>query len=165
MRQFCASIICVLILSLSLASAKQNKGASSPSVYVPVTKYDPKRNAEADLRDAELEAKRTGRNVLVDVGGEWCVWCHILDRFFDQHKELLEYRDKNFLMVKINYSPENKNEELLSRYPTIPGFPHLFVLDATGKLLRSQGTGPLEEGKSYNLDKVFAFLKKWAPQN
>lgn len=162
MKQFCASIICVLTVSLSLASAKQNKPASA--VYVPVKKYDPKRNAEADLRDAVLEAKRTGRNVLVDVGGEWCVWCHILDSFFDQHKELLEYREKNFLMVKINYSPENKNEELLSHYPRIPGFPHLFVLDAKGRLLHSQDTGLLEEGKSYNLDKVFAFLKKWAPQ-
>jgi thioredoxin-related protein len=164
MKQFCASIICVLILSISLASAKQSKTASVPAVYVPVTKYDPKRNAEADLRDAVLEAKRTGRNVLIDVGGEWCVWCHILDSFFDQHRELLEYREKNFVMVKINYSPENKNEALLSRYPRIPGFPHLFVLDAKGKLLRSQGTGQLEEGKSYNLDKVFTFLKKWAPE-
>jgi thioredoxin-related protein len=164
MKKFCASIICVLILSISLASAKQSKTASVPTVYVPVTKYDPKRNAEADLRDAVLEAKRTGRNVLVDVGGEWCVWCHILDSFFDQHRELLEYREKNFVMVKINYSPENKNEALLSRYPRIPGFPHLFVLDAKGKLLRSQGTGQLEEGKSYNLDKVFTFLKKWAPE-
>ena len=164
MKQPCPSTICcVLFFSLSVASAGQNNTASTPSNYVPVTTYDPKRNAEADIKDAVLEAQRTGRYVLVDVGGEWCVWCHILDRFFDQNGKLLEYREQNFVMVKINYSAANKNEKVLSRYPTIPGFPHLFVLDANGKLLHSQDTSQLETGKSYNLDRMFTFLKKWAP--
>lgn len=161
-----ASIVCVLILPLSLAFMRQNNASSTPPKYVPVTRYDAKRSAEGDINDAVIEAQRTGRNVLVDVGGEWCVWCHILDSFFDQNRKLLKYREQNFLMVKINYSSENKNENVLSRYPRIPGFPHLFVLDGNGKLLHSQDTSQLEEGNSYNynLDKVFTFLKSWAPQ-
>jgi hypothetical protein len=64
-------------------------------------------------------------------------------------------------MVKINFSDENKNEPLLSRYPPVAGYPHIFVLDKDGKFLHSQDTGKLEEGKSYNLDKFMAFLKEW----
>jgi thioredoxin-related protein len=163
MKQSCVSIVCVIIFSLSCSVVGQNNKASSLSKYVPVTTYDPKRNAETDIKDAVVEARRTGKRVLVDVGGEWCIWCHILDKFFDQNPKLLEYREQNFVMVKINYSPENKNEKVLSRYPKIPGFPHLFILDTKGKLLHSQDTSELEEGRSYNLDKFSAFLRRWAP--
>jgi len=145
------------------ASAQNQKPAASKGEYVPVTKYVPSRDAEKDIQDAANEARRTGRRVLLDVGGEWCVWCHILDRFFDDNPKLREFRDQNFIMTKINFSPENENKRVLSRYGEIPGFPHLFVLDSDGKLLRSQGTGELEKGKSYDLEKLYSFLKKWAP--
>ena len=153
---------CSAVLLLCCYAAGQNKSDSVVSKYHPVTIYDPKRDAEAEIKDAVVEARRSGRLVLVDVGGEWCSWCHTLDRFFEQNSALLEYREQNFVMVKINYSRENKNEKLLSRYPKIPGFPHFFVLDARGNLLRSQDTSELEQGRSYNLEKLFAFLKKWA---
>src|SRR6185369_8748926 len=165
MKQSFAFVACLVILSLSFSVAGQNQTDPSLPGYVPVTRYDPNRNAETDIKDAVLEARRTGKRVLVDVGGEWCSWCHILDKFFDQNPKLLEYREQHYVMVKINFSPENKNDKLLSHYPTIPGFPHLFVLDAKGKLLRSQGTGELEAGKSYNAQKVYGFLRKWALQN
>jgi hypothetical protein len=41
-----------------------------------VPKFDPKRDAANDINDAVKEAKRTGRRVILDVGGEWCGWCH-----------------------------------------------------------------------------------------
>jgi len=131
--------------------------------YVPVTKYDPTRNGEKDIAAAVAEAQRTGRNVLLEVGGEWCSWCHILDKYFVDNPRLTELRDRNYVTVKINFSPENLNKPLLSQYPEIPGYPHLFVLDASGKLLKSQGTSAIEEGKSYNLGRFTDFLNKWAP--
>lgn len=164
MKESFAFLACLVILSLPLSVGGQNKTDASLPKYVPVIRYDPNRNADTDIKSAVLEARRTGKLVLVDVGGEWCVWCHILDEFFDQNPKLLEYREQNYVMVKINYSPENKNDTVLSRYPAIPGFPHLFVLDTKGKLLRSQDTGELEAGKSYNAQKVYGFLRKWALQ-
>ena len=131
--------------------------------YVPVHKYDALRNASEDLRAAVAEARRTGKRVLIKVGGEWCIWCHIMDDFFEKHPDLLSLGEKNFVILKINYSEENPNTEVLSRYPAISGYPHIFVLDNDGKLLRSQDTGELEEGKSYNLAKFQEFLKRWSP--
>lgn len=66
-------------------------------------------------------------------------------------------------MVKVNWSPENENRDVLSRYPTIQGYPHLFVLDNDGKILYSEDTSNLEAAKSYNLKKFSAFLLDWAP--
>ena len=136
---------------------------AAPETYTPVHKYDPARDAASDIAGAVAEAARAGKRVLVEVGGEWCIWCHIMDDFFEKNRALLDLREKNFVMVKVNFSDENKNEAVLSRYPEIPGYPHLFVLDRDGKLLHSQDTSELEEGKGYNLARFTAFLEKWGP--
>jgi thioredoxin-related protein len=126
-------------------------------------KFDPGRDAAKDIHNAVVEAERTGKHVLLDVGGEWCIWCHRLDTLFAKNSDLNEFLYKNFVVVKVNYSKENKNEKVLSHYPQIDGYPHLFVLDGDGKLLHSQDTGLLEKGKGHDPEKVMAFLKQWAP--
>jgi thiol:disulfide interchange protein len=135
---------------------------STGSAYVPVTKFDPSRNADLDIREAIKEAKRSDRRILLDVGGEWCVWCRRLDSLFAAHQTLTTFRDMHFVTVKVNWSKENKNEAVLSRYPKIPGYPHLFVLEKDGRLLYSQDTGVLESGKGHDPAKVRAFLREWA---
>jgi thioredoxin-related protein len=132
------------------------------SKYLPVTKYDPKRNAAQDIDAAIKEAQPTHKRILLEVGGLWCSWCRTLDSFFDAHPDLVQLRDQNFVTVKINFSEENENQEVLSRYGPIESYPHLLVLDTDGKLLISQDTGVLESGKSYNIEKLKAFLKEWA---
>ena len=78
----------------------------------------------------------------------------------DAHLDLVQLRDRNFVTVKINFSEENENKEVLSRYGPIESYPHLLVLDTDGKLLISQDTGVLESGKSYNIEKLKAFKAK-----
>ena len=135
----------------------------APVAYEPVHHYDPARDAAKDIDDAVAEAARSGKRVLLEVGGEWCVWCHILDAFWQQHADVAEFREANYVMVKVNFSPDNENKEVLSRYPEIPGYPHFFVLGPDGSLLHSQGTGELEQGDHHDREKVMAFLQEWAP--
>lgn len=124
-------------------------------------KFDPARDAAKDIAVATALAKAQGKRVLVDVGGEWCSWCHILDRFIDANADIRGLRDAGYVWVKVNWSKENKNETLLSRWPKIAGYPHLFVLDGNGKLLHSQDTGALESGKGYDRVKFAQFLREW----
>ncbi len=144
------------------SSKTSEKKAVQDGVYVQVHEYDPARNADEDIAAALKEARRTNKRVLLEVGGLWCIWCRIMDEFFVKHPDLLAYREKNYVMVKVNMSEENKNEVVLARYPKINGYPHIFVLDSEGKLLHSQDTGLLEEGKGYNLEKFSNFLKEWS---
>jgi len=160
MKQITVVIITLFIVNLSPAFAQ--KDSTKQEGYEKVGKFDPKRDAAKDVQDAVVEATRAGKRILLDVGGEWCIWCHRLDTLFMQNKDLEEYRNAHYVVVKINYSKENENEAFLSKYPKIEGFPHLFVLEKDGKLLHSQDTGALESGKHHDRDKVFAFLKKWA---
>jgi thiol:disulfide interchange protein len=124
-------------------------------------KYDPARDAAADLRQAVTRAQAERKKVLVEVGGEWCTWCHILDKFIASHPQVRRALDEQYVVVKVNFSPQNKNEAVLSRWPKAAGYPHFYVLGATGELLVSQGTGELEQGDSYDEAKVLRFLRRF----
>ena len=154
----------VIVIGLWLLPALAGAQAQAADGYLPVHVYDPARHADQDIQGAVAEAGRTGRNVLIKVGGNWCIWCRIMDNFFHEHADLEALLEKNYVVVYVNFSPENKNEAVLSRYPKVAGYPHLFVLDGTGKLLQSEDTSVLEEGKGYNAERMREFLLKWAPE-
>jgi thiol:disulfide interchange protein len=126
-------------------------------------RFDPMRDPAVDVAEAVAAAKAQGKRVLVDVGGEWCGWCHIMDRFFARDAEARAVRDRGFVLVKVNYSRENKNAAFLARWPKMAGYPHLFVLGPDGALLHSQDTSTLEVGKGYDRDRMLAFLRSWSP--
>ena len=126
------NLVLVAMLVAGMATARAQDLAS---------RFDPARDAARDVATAAATAKAQGKRVLVDVGGEWCSWCHILDRFVAENGDVRGLVDAGYVWVKVNWSKENKNEALLSRWPKIDGYPHLFVLDGDGKLLHSQNTG------------------------
>ena len=131
------------------------------AVELPTT-FDPARDAAADVAQAVAQAKRDGKRVLVDVGGEWCSWCHVLDRFIASNADVRDAIDAHYVWLKINFSKQNENAALLSRWPKVAGYPHLFVLDDRGALVLSQDTGLLEAGKSYDKARFLAFLARGA---
>ena len=46
--------------------------------------YDPVRDPFADGRAALKLAQDTNRRVLIEVGGDWCRWCHVLNKFLEE---------------------------------------------------------------------------------
>jgi thioredoxin-related protein len=168
MQQGFAVAVLLTTTLAALGVAAQSKPAvdkpqASSSAYTPVLEYDPKRDAAKDIASGVREAQRTKKNVLVEIGGKWCVWCGYLDKFFAENTTIRQYRDENFIMVKVNYSPENKNQAVISKYGKVTGYPHIFVLDSYGKLLYSEDTSKLEQGRGYNLNAIAGFLKEWTP--
>ena len=51
--------------------AAAHTAAAADSSSKPAKLYDPKRDAAADIQTALREAQKTGKRVLVDVGGNW----------------------------------------------------------------------------------------------
>ncbi len=123
--------------------------------------YDSARNPFQDGRDALELARKTDRLVLIEVGGNWCVWCHALDRFFRQNKDAYDMLHSNYVVLKVNMSEENDNSEFLSGLPKTNGYPHLFITDDDGTVIYSTDTTRLLENGKYNHKRVMAFLKHW----
>ena len=154
---FCAPV------SLEHKAFVQN-AISSASHNALADRYDPRRDPDKDLAAASEGAKRSNKNIFVVVGGEWCSWCHILERFFHEHSDLEALLDKNYLVMKVSMSQENPNRVFLSRFPRIHGYPHIIILDANGKLIQSQPTSELEDGRSYNVERFRKLLERFAPR-
>ncbi len=150
-------------VSQPVVSGNTPAAADIAAVAALNAQFDPARDPVADLETAKVEARRGGKRILLDVGGQWCSWCHLLDAFVAGDAEIRSFRDANYVWMKVNYSEDNENAAFLSRFPAITGYPHLFVLEADGQLLHSQFTGELEKGKGYDRGKFFAFLRQWAP--
>src|SRR4029453_3574183 len=161
-RRFLAAL-CALVAALCALVASQRAAALTES-SPPPTRFDPPRDPARDLDTALRMARTTRRRVLAEVGGEWCTWCHIMDRFFAANPDLAKMRDANFIILKINFSKENQNQAFLARWPKVAGYPHFFVLDANGHLLHSQNTSALEATKDYDAAAFRKFLLEWSPR-
>jgi thioredoxin-related protein len=148
------SILILFVMIISTISLLAQTVDSLP-------KFDPASNPNDDLKVVIELAGNTNKRIILDVGGEWCIWCHRIDAFIHNTGEIKSLLEENFIVLKINYSKENKNEKFLSQYPQVAGYPHFFVLDKEGKLLHSQNTGELEKDKDYDKEKFIAFLNKW----
>lgn len=127
--------------------------------------YDPKENAEEQIAKAVKKAKDEKKHVFIQIGGNWCIWCARFNDFVTKDSAIDSLIKANYVVYHLNYSPENKNEKLLAKYgyPQRFGFPVFLVLDGNGKLLHTQNSGYLEQGKSYFRNYVISFFTDWSP--
>jgi thiol:disulfide interchange protein len=124
-------------------------------------KYDPARNPFADFEMAKKDAKASGKFILVEFGGDWCVWCRRIETFMLSTPDINKGVDDVFVFLKINVSDENKNEKFVNEFPKIKGYPFFVIVDSNGVILEPQDTGALEEGKGYSIERFKAFIEKW----
>lgn len=122
--------------------------------------YDETLNPFDQLKKAVKIAKKKNQNIMMIVGGDWCPWCRRLAKLLSEDEKLKDFSNK-LVFIKIYYSKNVKNEEFLKQYPKIQGYPHIFVLDKTGKLIHSQDTAELEDGQGYDISKIVEFFNKY----
>ena len=128
--------------------------------------YHPEANASKELEDAVAKAKKEGKYVLIQAGGNWCKWCIEFHRFCNADIQLDSLIKRNFVWYHLNYSKEKKNEAIFKQYrfPQRFGFPVFVILDQNGNLIHTQNSAYLEDGKSsYDKEKVIEFLSSWSP--
>jgi thiol:disulfide interchange protein len=124
--------------------------------------YDPMQDPRRQLQRAIERARRENKNILVEAGADWCVWCHRLEQFIASHAELHQLRSQHYVHIRL-FSGEGEGLPLyFDNLPALDGLPHYFVYNKDGKLLHSQDTEPFESGETYNFDKVWEFLAYWA---
>ena len=128
--------------------------------------YNPSANAEKEIAEAVKEAKKSNRHVFVQVGGNWCGWCLKFDLFLRKDTSLLNMLNRNYVVCHVNYSPENKNAELMKRYryPNRLGFPVFLILNKDGELIHTQNSAYLEEKDGYSSKNVKEFFRDWSPR-
>lgn len=124
--------------------------------------FDPDRDVFADVQDAIDRAQREGKNLMITLGGDWCIWCYRLEAFIQDHPELRDLRDSRYVSVNVYVGEGGENADFVEQLPPFSGVPHIFVYNSRGELLCSQDTEVFEEGESYSFDRVRDFLRRWS---
>jgi thioredoxin-related protein len=157
MKKVIIIFACVFLL-LNAANAQDTKAAKL---------YDPKENAEEALAKAVEQAKAEGKNVFVQIGGNWCVWCLRFNDYTTRETQIDSVIKANYIVYHLNFSKENENKKLLERfgYPQRFGFPVFLILNDKGEKIHTQDSSLLEMGKSYSKEKVITFLFNWTSKS
>jgi len=145
----------------------KKKAAAEEKAKLPKP-YNDKENAEAKIKELVAQAKKENKNIILQAGGNWCIWCLRFNQYVQTTPELKEIVDQNYIYYHLNYSPENKNEKVFASYDNPGekyGYPVFVVLDQNGKMIHTQDSAVLEEGKGYSLNKVKDFFTKWVPKS
>src|SRR5207253_5912893 len=84
--------IVVLVLATAFCASVDQAAAEPPakpaaSLYT-VDVYDPERKPEEDLKTAVARAKQEKKRLLVQIGGDWCGWCHRLTKYFADNEKV-----------------------------------------------------------------------------
>lgn len=125
--------------------------------------FDPNANATKDIKEAIARAQKEGKHVLVKVGYNQCPWCIKLHHFIQEDQKIDSLLKADYVLVKVNYSKENRNPEAMELlgFPQRFGFPVLVVLNEKGQRIHTQNTLYLEKDKSYDSKRIADFLKAW----
>ena len=137
--------------------------------------YNEDLNPIEQIDEALAKARKEGKNVVCQVGGNWCPWCLRFADFISRDSTISQVIDQNYVYIHVNYNPrktENNKEKaqqteaMLHRLnnPVRFGFPVFVVLDENGKVIHTQDSSFLEEGNGYNKEKVLRFFNCWTPQ-
>lgn len=149
-----------------IENSVKEKTASQENAKLPKP-YHPDANAQFDIEKAVKIAKKEHKNVMIQAGGNWCIWCLRFNNFVETTPQLKEIVDENFIYYHLNWSPENKNEKIFAKYGDPGekyGYPVFIILDENGKQIYTQDSSVLEEGNGYNLEKVKKFFESWKPK-
>jgi thioredoxin-related protein len=163
-------IISLLLLSLTLiissitaVNAKSAIKISSLPTYSKV--YDDQRDPFKDATAALALAQKTNRQVLIEIGGNWCSWCHKMDTFLIKNPDVFQALHSQYVLLKINVSDSNENNEFMKSLPPVLGYPHMYISTAQGKMLLSKDTGELLADNNYSKTHWLSFLTKWSVAN
>ncbi|HWB19690.1 MAG TPA: thioredoxin family protein [Phycisphaerales bacterium] len=121
-------------------------GSAPSTKHVDV--YDEHADAKTQIAEAVTRAKKDNKRVLIQWGGNWCIWCTRLHNLYAANKDLAHELLYEYEVVYIDTGvPKGKNVDVANSYGAQvekDGFPYLTILDDDGKVVANHDTGSLE---------------------
>lgn len=152
-------------LSASAATAPVMGISSFEQLSQPLPKpYDEKADANRDVAAARLRARKAGKLLLVDLGGNWCADCRILAGTMET-EPLRTWVARRYELVTVDIGRFDKNLQIQQHYGIkgrLEGVPALLVVDPrTDKLLNPGRTSALADARSMTPQALADWLALW----
>ena len=161
-----AALTLLLALPAQSATAPKMKLASLATLPVVTTHpYDEKANADAAVAAAFAKARKSGKRVLIDLGGNWCGDCLVLANLMER-PELKPFLRAHYEMVSVDVGRFDKNLQVPARFgitQRLEGVPSILIVEPDGKTLVDAGhISALADARHMTPQGLADWLAQWA---
>ncbi len=168
MKQILVAVVMIIPAVLPAAW-----GAEAPRLPVAVmtdlpvverTPYTENADATAAVDAAFTRAKKSGKRVLIDLGGNWCGDCIVLANIMAL-KEMRPFLAAHFEMVSVDVGRFDKNLQIPARFgitKRLEGVPAVIVAEADGKFVNPGKITALSDARHMTPQAVADWLGQWA---
>lgn len=136
----CLALALLLLASPALAAAPVPKLSIASLQQLPIVTvrpYDEKADANAQVDRAFAKAKKSGKRVLIDLGGNWCPDCIVLANFL-QLPEMRRFMDAHYEVAMVDVGRFDRNLQVPARFgfkTRLKGVPMLLIATPDGNLV------------------------------
>lgn len=127
--------------------------------------YDESSDADRAVAAARARARRAGKLLLIDLGGNWCLDCRILAGAMET-APLDGWLARRFEIVNVDVGRFNRNLQIPARYgitARLEGVPALLIIDPRTNRLRNPGrVTALADARSMTPQGLADWLAQWA---
>ncbi|HEY0283533.1 MAG TPA: thioredoxin family protein [Rhizomicrobium sp.] len=164
-----------LLMALSVLPflAGASIAATAPKVHIasladlPVVErspYNPNANATAAVDAAFARAKKNGKRVLIDLGGNWCPDCIVLANLM-QLPEMKPFLAAHFEIVAVDVGRFDKNLQIPARFgitKRLEGVPSVIIAEPNGKFVNPGRIAALADARHMTPQAIADWLAQWA---
>lgn len=153
-----------LTAQASAATAPRVSITSLKELTVPDAPYDTTANADAQVDAAIARAKKDGKEVLIDLGGNWCADCRIMAGLMDL-PEMRTFLKAHYEMVSVDVGRFNRNLQIPARYgitTRLEGVPAFLIATPDGKLLNPGNVSAIQDARHMTPQALADWLAQWA---
>jgi len=126
--------------------------------------YDPNADATAAVDAAFARARKSGKRVLIDVGGNWCPDCIVLANLM-QLAELKPFLAAHFEIVSVDVGRFDKNLQIPARFgitERLEGVPSVIVAEPDGRFVNRGRIAALADARHMTPQAIADWLALWA---
>jgi len=125
--------------------------------------YDENADADAAVNAAFARAKKNGKRVLIDLGGNWCGDCIVLANLM-QRPELKRFLAVNFEIVSVDVGRFNKNLQIPARFgitQRLEGVPSVIIAEPDGTFVNPDHIAALADARHMTPQAIADWLAQW----
>ena len=159
--------VALLLATPALAAVPTPKLTIASLQQLPIVTmrpYDEKANANAQVDRAFAKAKKSGKRVLIDLGGNWCPDCIVLANFLEL-PEMRRFMETYYEEVLVDVGRFNRNLQIPAKFgitERLKGVPALLIATPDGKLVNGENVFATANANSMTPQAIAAYLAKYA---
>ena len=127
--------------------------------------YDEAADANRAVATAKARALRSGKRLLIDLGGNWCADCRILAGVMAL-PAVRAFVERHYALVMVDVGQFDRNLQIPAHYGLkgrLEGVPSLLVIDPrTDRLLNRGHTAALADARHLSPQALADWLARWA---